>query len=237
MPGPTIVLVHGAFADSSSWNGAIPHLRRADLSVVAVANPLRSLSGDASYVRDVLATIEGPIVLVGHSHGGSVITEAASRNPEVVALVYVAAFAPMTGESALTLSGSYPGSTLGGTLTNYPTSADGPELTIRQDLFPQQFAADVEPGLAALMAVAQRPVAESALTEGLPTDIPAWQHAPSWFVLAGDDRNIPAEAIRFMASRAEANDVREIRGASHAVAVSHPQHVAESILAAAGWAQ
>ena len=231
MSAPTVVLVHGAFADSASWTGVIERLRRHDVPVVAVANPLRSLRGDARYVRDVVASIEGPVVLVGHSYGGSVITEAASGSAEVVALVYVAAFAPDHDESALALSGRFPGSTLGDALATYPV-ADGTELAIRQDRFPAQFAADVEPDTAALMAATQRPVLEAALTEGLPTDEPAWEHVPSWFVLAGDDRNIPAAAIRWMADRAQARSLVEVPGASHAVAVSHPDDVADVVLAA-----
>ncbi|ROS75503.1 alpha/beta fold hydrolase [Cellulomonas sp. PhB143] len=231
MSAPTVVLVHGAFAGSSSWDGVVERLHRHDVPVVAVANPLRSLSGDAQYVRDVVASIEGPVVLVGHSYGGGVVTEAASGNDDVVGLVFVAAFAPDHTESALELSGRFPGSTLGDTLTSYPVG-DGTELAIRQDRFPEQFAADVDPGTAALMAATQRPVLEAALTEGLATQEPAWQHVPSWFVLAEEDRNIPAEAVRWMAGRAQARGLVEIPGASHAVAVSHPGEVADVVLAA-----
>ncbi|QJW35150.1 alpha/beta fold hydrolase [Cellulosimicrobium protaetiae] len=230
MSVPTVVLVHGAFAGSSSWNGVLDRLRRRDVPAVAAANPLRSLAGDARYVRDVVDAVGGPVVLVGHSYGGSVITQAAADAPQVVGLVYVAAFAPDTGESALELSGRFPGSTLGDTLTMYPVEG-ATELAIRQDLFPAQFAADVDPDTAALMAATQRPVLEAALTEGLPTPDPAWRRVPSRFVLAGDDRNIPAEAVRWMASRAGA-DVLEVPGASHAVAVSHPDVVADTVLAA-----
>ena len=128
---PTIVLVHGAFAESASWNGVIPRLQQQGLRTVAVANPLRSLAGDAAYLRDVVASIGGPVVLVGHSYGGMVITEAAAGNPDVVGLVYVAAFVPETGETPLGLSGSAPGSTLGATLVTYPISTGGDESAVR----------------------------------------------------------------------------------------------------------
>ncbi|GAB3085792.1 alpha/beta fold hydrolase [Isoptericola nanjingensis] len=228
---PTVVLVHGAFADSSSWNGVVARLQARGVPVTAVANPLRTLSGDGRYVADVLASIPGPVVLVGHSYGGSVITQAAADATNVAALVYVAAFAPADGESALELSGKFPGSTLGDTLKSYPLTDGGTELAIRQDAFAQQFAADVDPGTAALMAAGQRPATSAALGEGLAAGAPAWERLPSTFVLAGADRNIPAEAVRFMADRAGGRLI-EIAGASHAVAVSHPAEVADAVLAA-----
>jgi pimeloyl-ACP methyl ester carboxylesterase len=232
MTTPTVVLVHGAFAESSSWNAVVGHLQQQTLRVVAAANPLRSVSGDARYVRDVIASIEGPVVLVGHSYGGMVITEAAAGNDQVVGLVYVAAFTPDTGENAFTLSAKFPGSTLGGAIAAYPVSTGGNELVIRPEVFGEQFAADVDDDLAALMASTQRPVTEAALTEDLPTSTPAWRTIPSWFVFGEADRNIPAELIRFMAERAGARTVTEISGASHALAVSHPVVVAETIFAA-----
>lgn len=231
-PTPTVVLVHGAFADSSSWNAVVGHLQQQMVPAVAAANPLRSVAGDAQYVRDVIASIEGPVVLVGHSYGGFVVTEAAADNPKVVGLVYVAAFTPDTGENAFTLSAKFPGSTLGEALTAYPVSSGGNELAIRQEAYPQQFAADVDEDLATLMAATQRPVTEAALTDNLPTTSPAWRTIPSWFVFGSDDRNIPAELIRFMADRAGARTSTEIPGGSHAISVSHPVVVAETILAA-----
>jgi len=232
MTTPTVVLVHGAFAESSSWNAVVGHLQQQTLRVVAAANPLRSVAGDAQYVRDVIASIEGPVVLVGHSYGGVVITEAAAGNEQVVGLVYVAAFTPDTGENAFTLSAKFPGSTLGAALRAYPVATGGNELAIRQEVFGEQFAADVDDDLAALMAATQRPVTEAALTEGLPTSTPAWRTIPSWFVFGDADRNIPAELIRFMAERAGARSSTEVPGASHALAVSHPVVVAETIFAA-----
>lgn len=232
MTTPTVVLVHGAFAESSSWNAVVGHLQQQTLRVVATANPLRSLTGDAQYVRDVIASIEGPVVLVGHSYGGMVITEAAAGSDKVVGLVYVAAFTPDTGENAFTLSAKFPGSTLGGAIAAYPVSTGGNELVIRPEVYGEQFAADVDEDLAALMAATQRPVTEAALTEDLPTSTPAWRTIPSWFVFGDADRNIPAELIRFMAERAGARSATEIPGASHALTVSHPVAVAETIFAA-----
>lgn len=229
---PTVVLVHGAFAESASWNGVLEQLSAHGVDAVAVANPLRSVSGDATYVRDVIAGLGRPVLLVGHSYGGIVITAAAAANPSVVGLVYIAAFAPAGGESALDLSSRQPGSTLGAALGGYPVSTGGNELAIRPEVFHQQFCADVAEPVAALLARTQRPVTERALTEGLPTDQPGWETLPSWFVIAEQDRNIPAGELRDEAARAGARDVREIAGASHAVCVSHPEEVANAILEA-----
>src|SRR5687767_4047841 len=161
---PTIVLVHGAFADASSWNGVIAILKKDGYSVVAVANPLRSVKSDARYVDDVMAGIKQPVVLVGHSYGGSVISEA--HSPNVKALVYVAAFAPEAGETAAGLSGKFPGSTLGPTLAApVPLPDGGKDLYIQQDKFRTQFAADVSELDAKLMAATQRPITEAALNE------------------------------------------------------------------------
>ncbi len=229
---PTVLLVHGAFAESASWNGVIEKLHAQGVEAVAVANPLRSLSGDAAYLRDVITALGKPVILVGHSYGGMVITEAGAENPSVLGLVYVSAFAPDTGESALELSGSYPGSTLGEALVAYPVSTGGNELRIRQDVFHDQFAADVEVPVAGKMGRTQRPVTEAALSEGLPAAEPAWKSAPSWFVFGDQDRNIPVAAMRAEAERAGARGVRELVGASHAVSVSQPDAVAETVLEA-----
>jgi pimeloyl-ACP methyl ester carboxylesterase len=228
----TVVLVHGAFAESASWNGVVERLQARSVDVVAVANPLRGLAGDAAYVRDVLATISGPVVLVGHSYGGMVITEAAAGSSQVAALVYVCAFAPQTGESAFELSNKFPGGTLGEALAAYPVSSGGNEFAIRPDAFHHQFCADVPAATAAVMSATQRPVTAEALTAGLPTGTPAWQSIPSWFVFSDQDLNIPVALHRFMAERAAAKGVREIAGASHALSVSQPEAVAASILEA-----
>jgi pimeloyl-ACP methyl ester carboxylesterase len=231
---PVVVLVHGAFAESASWNGVVEQLLASSVEVVAVANPLRSIAGDAAYVRDVIAGIGRPVVLVAHSYGGMVITEAASNNDAVQALVYVCSFAPGHGESAFELAGKYPGSTLGEALRAYPVATGGNELAIRSDVFHQQFAADVSAEQAAIMAATQRPVTEAALVTGLPTDTPAWQSLPSWFVFSDQDLNIPVALHRFMAQRAGSKGVREVAGASHALSVSNPDVVTASIRDALG---
>lgn len=231
-PKPTVVLVHGAFAESASWNGVIERLQARSIDAVAVANPLRSVPGDAAYVRDVLASIDGPVVLVAHSYGGFVVTEAAAGSDKVAGLVYVCAFAPDQGESAFALSTKFPGSTLGEALAAYPVSTGGNELAIRPDVFHHQFAADVPPAQAAVMAATQRPATELALTTGLPTDAPAWKTIPSWFVFSDQDLNIPVALHRFMADRAGAKGVREVAGASHALSVSQPEAVTAAILEA-----
>ncbi|MER7458806.1 alpha/beta hydrolase [Micromonospora sp. NPDC126480] len=228
---PTVVLVHGAFAESASWNGVIERMGAA-YSVVAAANPLRSLPDDAAYLRDVMAGIGGPVVLVGHSYGGMVITEAATDDPSVRALVYVNAFAPDTGESALALSGQFPGSTLPDTLVRYPVSSGGNEVAIGQDAYHKQFVADVPEDVAALMARTQRPATEQALGDSLTASRPAWRSLPTWFVFGDADMNVPVAAHRFMAERAGARGVREIAGASHAMTVSRPAEVAETIIEA-----
>ncbi|WP_216905546.1 alpha/beta fold hydrolase [Nocardia noduli] len=230
---PTVVLVHGAFAESASWSGVIEGLRERSIDVVAVANPLRSLPGDAAYLRDILAGIEAPVILVGHSYGGMVITEAAAGSDKVAALVYVCAFAPEHGESALELSNKFPGGTLGAALSAYPLTEGGTEFAIRPDAFHHQFAADVPETRAAVMCATQRPVTEIALTAGLSTETPAWQSIPSWFVFGAADLNIPVALHRFMADRASAKGTVEIPGASHALSVSRPDAVTSSILDAA----
>ena len=229
---PTVMLVHGAFAESASWTGVVEQLQSQSVDVVAVANPLRSLPGDAAYVRDIIAATTGPVVLVGHSYGGMVITEAASGNDKVAALVYVCAFAPEHGESAFELSTKFPGSTLGEALNAYPVTTGGNEFAIRPDAFHHQFCADVLTGQAAVMSATQRPVTEMALSTGLPTDTPAWKTIPSWFAFSDQDLNIPVALHRFMADRAGAKNVREIAGASHALSASQPDAVAASIMEA-----
>jgi pimeloyl-ACP methyl ester carboxylesterase len=227
---PTVVLVHGAFAESASWNGVIRRLQDQGYTAIAAANPLRSLSGDAQFLASILESIEGPVVLVGHSYGGSVISNGALGNDNVKALVFVAAFAPEEGESIGELSGRSPGSTLGETLESVALSDGTTDLYIRQEMFHQQFAADAPAGQAALDAVTQRPLRDVAQNEG--SGPPAWKSVPSWFVFPELDKNIPLEAHRFMAERAQAREVVEIEGAPHAVCVSHPEEVADVILRA-----
>ncbi|MDX3239005.1 alpha/beta hydrolase [Streptomyces sp. ME03-5709C] len=230
---PTIVLVHGAFADSSSWNGVIAHLRQAGYPVVSAANPLRGLAADAAYVASVVKGVDGPVVLAGHSYGGAVISEAAAGDTQVKALVYVAAFIPDKGESALELSNKYPGSTLGPTLDAVPfplgDGGTGTDLYIKAPDFHDQFAADVPHDVTDLMAATQRPVAASALEDT--ATAAAWRAIPSWSLVATADRNIPPAAQRFMSERAEARTVEV--DASHAVSVSQPEAVARLIEQAA----
>ena len=232
MSQQTVVLVHGAFAESASWNGVLSRLHAAGHPTIAVANPLRSLSGDAAHVQAVLDSVEGPVVLVGHSYGGAVISAAAAGSSAVTALVFVAAFAPQHQESIGELSGRFPGSTLGDTIHPVPLPDGSTDLYIRQELFHQQFAADLPAEEAALAAATQRPLNDVALNEGAAAD-PAWQHLPSWFLVPELDRNIPPQAQRFMAERAGAHGVFELAGASHALPASRPEDVADAILRAA----
>jgi pimeloyl-ACP methyl ester carboxylesterase len=227
---PTIALVHGAFAESASWNPVIERLHQADLHTVAIANPLRDLAGDGDYVRDVTRAIGSPVLLVAHSYGGMVMTEAAADNDAIVGLVYVNAFAPDHGESALDLSTLYPGSTLAGALAAAPLSTGDDEFVIRPDAFHRQFCADVPAELAALMAATQRPVTQAALSTGLVADVPAWKQLPSWFVSGDQDLNIPIAVQRFLAERAGSKGTREVAGGSHAISLSAPDAVAATIL-------
>ncbi|MFF3562015.1 alpha/beta fold hydrolase [Streptomyces sp. NPDC002574] len=227
---PTIVLVHGAFADSSSWNGVVDRLEREGYSVVGLANPLRDLAGDAAYVSSVLDTIPGPVVLVGHSYGGAVITDAAAGHANVKALVYIAAFAPDQGESSLGITSEYPGSRLPSSLVVRPFPGGGQDAYIDPAAFKKVFAADVPTGEARLMAAGQRPVALAALAA--PSSAPAWRTIPSWYLVAGADQAIPPAAERAMAQRAHSHTVT-VPGASHAVSVSHPKAVADLVVAAA----
>ncbi|KAF1686694.1 alpha/beta hydrolase [Pseudoxanthomonas broegbernensis] len=223
----TVILVHGAFAESASWDGVVPRLAAQGYRVVAAANPLRSVAGDAESIDGLVEQAPGPVVLVGHSYGGAVISNARA-NSKIKALVYVAAFAPDQGESVLELTGRFPGSTLPGTLAEPVQRAGGGEdLYIRQDAFWQQFAADVPQAQAAVMAATQRPVAKAALVEA--SGQPRWKEVPSWFVYGDADRNIPAAALQSMADRAGSRGTVVIPGASHVVMTSQPQQVAALI--------
>ena len=228
---PTVVLVHGAFAESASWDGVIARLQGHGYKAVAAANPIRSVSGDADFLASILDAIEGPIVLVGHSYGGAVMSNAALGKGNVEALVFVGAFAPEEGENIGELSSRYPGATLGETLWTVPLADGSNDLYIRQELYHRQFAEDVPAERTALMAVGQRPLRDVAVNEA--SGPPAWRSVPSWFVFGELDKNIPVAAHRFMAERAEAREVVEIEGASHAVGVSRPEEVADIILRAA----
>ena len=228
---PTIILVHGAFAESASWDRVIDPLEEAGHTVIAAANPLRGLAGDAESVSDLVRAIEGPVVLVGHSYGGMVISNVDPGAGDIVGLVYVGAFAPEAGEDCVTLSGKYPGSTLGEALRPTPRSDGTTDLTIVPERFHEQFCADLPAAMAARMACTQRPVTQEALSAG--SGEPLWKDLPSWFVFGEEDRNVPPALQRFMADRAGALRVVGIEGGSHAVAVSNSEKTAELILEAA----
>src|SRR4051794_17059202 len=228
---PTIVLVHGAFAESASWDRVVGSLQAARHPVIAAANPLRGLNSDAAAVSDLVRTIDGPVVLVAHSYGGAVISNVDADAGDIVGLVYVAGFAPEPGESCITLAAMFPGSTLAEALQPVPRSDRTTDLSISVDRFHDQFAADVPAAEAARMAATQRPVTQEAL--GAPSGArPLWREHPSWFVFGEDDRNIPAALQHYMASRAGAHRTIEIPGASHAISVAHPAATAELIHAA-----
>ncbi len=230
---PTIVLVHGAFAESASWNGVIADLHRRGYQAIAVANPLRGLQEDAAYLRSVLDGLPGPVVIAGHSYGGSVMSEAAEGASNVTALVYVASFNLDVGESTAELAAKFPGGELGPALDSVPYPRSGGEtgndLYIQQDRFHDVFAADVAPEVAELMAATQRPIAAAALEDAATKA--AWKTIPSWTLVTTQDLAIPAASMRFMADRAGSTTV-EI-DASHAVTVSQPGAVADLIDTAA----
>lgn len=229
---PTVVLVHGAMADASSWSEVIPRLQAHGFPVLAAANPLRDLKGDAEQIAALLKSIPGPIVLVGHSYGGSVITNAAANASNVKALVYVAAFAPDAGETAFDLVGKFPGSTLGAALAApVPLPNGGKDLYVDPAKFKGPFAADVADARVKVMAATLRPVTEAALTTA--SGAPAWKTLPSWFVYGSADMSIPAATHAFMAERAKAKKIVVVPGASHVVMVSQPDAVARLIEEAA----
>jgi pimeloyl-ACP methyl ester carboxylesterase len=230
---PTVVLVHGAFADSSSWNGVIERLQAKGVRVKAAANPLRGISIDSDYVAGVLDETPGPVVLVGHSYGGAVITNAANRAKNVVGLVYVAAFAPEQGEKLADATANSKDSVLNSALVplHYPSvngGEPGVEFAIDPEKFHDAFAADLPAEETAVMAATQRPVAELAFSEE--SGPPAWKDLPSWTVLATPDLAAGSDLIRSMAERAGAT-ITEVE-ASHVVMVSQPQAVADVILQA-----
>jgi pimeloyl-ACP methyl ester carboxylesterase len=230
-PAPTVALVHGAFADSTGWSGVIERLTDAGVRAQAVSNPLRGIAYDSAYVASALAQIPGPVLAVGHSYGGAIITNAAVPAGNVVGLVYVAAFAPDEGE---TLGGIEQGSTdsvLNSALLEhtYPMdSGTATEFTIDPEKFHDAFAADLPAEQAALMAATQRPV--SAFGFGEPNGAPAWRTLPSWAVVATGDKAAGSDVVRSMAQRAGMT-ITEVE-ASHVVFISQPQAVADVILQA-----
>ncbi len=230
---PTVVLVHGAFADGSSWNGVIERLHERGVRAIAVANPLRGITSDSRYLAALLEQVPGPVVAVGHSYGGAIISNAAAEADNVVGLVFVAAFAPEDGETLAAAGEGSRDSVLNTALIpqQYPGEGDGEsetEFVIDADKLHEAFAADLPVEQAALMAANQRPVAERGFTE--PSGPPAWRRVPSWAVVATGDRAAGADVVRSMAERANM-PITEVEG-SHVIMISQPDAVAEVILQA-----
>ncbi len=223
---PSIVLVHGAFADGTGWQKVIPLLEKKGFTVTAVQNPLKSLVDDVATTKRVIEAQKGDVVLVGHSYGGAVITGAGAGNSKVKALVYVAAFAPDAGEAVGGLIEKYPATPLGTALA--PDSAGF--LYIDRAKFREVFAHDVSEPETAIMAATQKPVAASAFGE--PSAAPAWKTIPSWYVVATQDRAINPELERFLAKRMGATTA-ELES-SHVPFISKPEEVVKVIEAAAG---
>jgi pimeloyl-ACP methyl ester carboxylesterase len=226
----TVALVHGAFADSSGWNGVIERLQADDIPVQAIVNPLRGVAADAAYVASAMRQIPGRVLAVGHSYGGAVITNAVTNVDNVVGLVYVAGFAPDEGETLMDIEGGSRDSVLTSALrqTEYPTGAGATpaaELSIDPAQFRSAFAADLSEKDAAVMSATQRPIAASGFGE--PSGPPAWRTLPSWAVVATGDKTIGADAVLSMAQRAGAK-ITEV-DSSHVVMISHPDAVADVV--------
>jgi pimeloyl-ACP methyl ester carboxylesterase len=228
----TVLLVHGAFADTSLWSLVIAQLGVAGVAAGPATNPLRGLAADAGYLAGIARNIAGPVLLVGHAYGGAVITAAASRVDNAIGLVYVAGYALDSGENVADVTRRFPETQLPGALRRRP-DLPGPERQARADIepsaFPAVFAADVPAPLAEMLAAAQRPVALDCLTDRMRN--PAWRILPTWYLVAADDQCVHPQAQRFMARRAAARTA-ETAG-SHAVAVSQPTAVADVVLTAA----
>jgi pimeloyl-ACP methyl ester carboxylesterase len=229
---PTIVLVHGAYADASSWNGVIELLQQQGYTVIAPANPLRGVTADSAYTASLLNQIDGPVLLAGHSYGGAVITNAATSAPNVVGLVFIAAFAPEEGENLGDVESGSKDSVLGTALIQYqyPTGPGGEtsvEFAINPALLREAFAADLPAEQTALMAATQRPAAAAAFSDA--SGPPAWKKLPCWAVVATGDKAAGADIVRSQAQRA---DIAEVEG-SHVIMISQPRAVTDHILKAA----
>jgi pimeloyl-ACP methyl ester carboxylesterase len=226
---PTVALVHGAFADSSGWNDVVRQLRAAGVKVQAVSNPLRGIASDSAYVASAFRQIPGPVLAVGHSYGGAIITNAAAAVDNVVGLVYVAAFAPDEGELLQDIEGDSKDSVLNSALVQLQYPGPGAEPAVEFVIDPAQFhaafAADVPEEEAAVMAATQRPVSAFGFVE--PNGVPAWKSLPSWAVVATGDKAAGSDVVRRMAERAGAT-ITEV-DASHVVMVSQPQAVTDVI--------
>ena len=230
---PTVVLVHGAFADGSSWTGVIERLQAEGIRVMAPPNPLRGISTDSAYINSLIDQTPGPVIVVGHSYGGAVITNAATGADNVLGLVYVAAFAPDEGERLGEIEDGSKDSVLNSTLMplQYPTGEGNEtavEFAIDPEKFHDAFAADLPEGQSAVMAATQRPVSEKAFSE--PNGEPAWKKLPSWAVVATGDKAAGTDVVLSMAERAGAT-ITEAEG-SHVIMVSKPQAVTDVILTA-----
>ncbi len=229
---PTVVLVHGAFADASSWNGVIERLQARGVNVVAPVNPLRGIVSDSGYISTVLDQIAGPVIAVAHSYGGAVITNAATGAKNVVGLVYVAAFATEEGETLAAVEAASKDSVLDTALVprQYPTANGGSatELYIDPAKVREAFAADLSDQQIALIGATQRPIAESAFSE--PGGPPAWKDRPSWTVVASGDKAAGADVVRSQAERAGAT-ITEVEG-SHVIMISQPEAVTDVIMEA-----
>jgi pimeloyl-ACP methyl ester carboxylesterase len=229
MAGATVVLVHGAFADASSFRALYDKLLAEDVSVLAPPNPLRGMSGgDGDYLKGVIGEIDGPVLLVGHSYGGSVIT-AAGVADNVVGLVYISGFAPDEGENLTDLQSKFPAPGIIPYIVQHDLPDGGKEFTLAPEGFHESFCADVPVDDAAFYAISQRPLAGVALTEAAST--PAWRSRPTWGVLGTADRCIDPGVHRFSYERMGAT-VTEIEGGSHVIMISHPDEVAEVVMTA-----
>lgn len=226
---PTLILVHGALTDASVWHGVTQRLQSQGCTVLAPAVPLRSLAGDAEYLSAFVDTIDGPVVLAGHSYGGTIISHPALATENLAALVFVSAFQPDTGESTAALNSRFPGSKLDAATTIRPT-AGGQDLYLKPEAFADVYAADLPATTVAVMAAAQRPIDPAALNESFTGD-PTWQATPSWTLVSTRDNSLPAQAQRFMAHRA-GSTTAEVES-SHASPVAQPQAVSDLILDAA----
>lgn len=228
---PTIILVHGGFSDGSIWNQVRERLTSRGFTVMIAAPPLRDPQSDAISLAALMRTVDGQVVLVGHSYGGVIISNACRLVANVASLVFVAGLAPVADESVSHLLGLFPGSALPEALTPAPRLDGGVDFYVRQDLYGEVFAAGAAPGVIANMAMSQRPVAAEVLNE--PSRQPMWHEYPCWFIFGEADRSLPPDLHHFLAQRAGAVEAVAAPGAPHALPITHPEPVAELIVRAA----